>query len=78
VRRRIVALVALLMLAAGCTEADERGERPTPSTEPWRGGTLRVQAWFRALPIFDPPTSLYSEFGQRPAFDRIALVPGSD
>ena len=58
-RKRILALVAALALTAACTEAENHATAPSagPTTGPWSGGTLRMQAWFRSVPILDPPTS---------------------
>ncbi|HEX5950792.1 MAG TPA: ABC transporter substrate-binding protein [Actinomycetota bacterium] len=46
-RKRILALVAVLLLAAACTTAGESPRTPSPEApERWRGGTLRLAATF--------------------------------
>lgn len=43
-RKRVVAIAAVLLLAAGCTggSGSSPGPSATPAPEPWRGGTLRL------------------------------------
>ena len=67
---RILALVAVMALAAACTEASERGEdlSGSPSVGPWHGGTLRLftdpvraraEDWDPSGYFFGPHMELY-------------------
>ncbi len=68
-RRRIVALAAVLALAAACTRGGSEAQSPTatPPPEPWRGGTLRLAYVWDVQPLGDPRTGLDPQKESGPA-----------
>ena len=60
-RKRIVALAAVLALSGGCTGGGGTSTSPpaSPTAELWHGGTLRIQAWMWDVEILDPATSYF-------------------
>ena len=61
-RTRTVALAAVLALLAACTGGGDGSRDPTssPSTEPWRGGTLRVALAGDAFEQLDPQREYFA------------------